>query len=85
MTDAVGSERIGTALRALAEDLVTERRRVLLLRRENRELRAELAALGCNVERRFGSGAEDESRQVGEATPVCPYCQRPLAGILPLG
>jgi hypothetical protein len=43
--DARSRERIGSALQALAADLVTERRRVLQLRRENRALRAELAAL----------------------------------------
>lgn len=39
------SDRVGFALRQLAEDLVTERRRVLQLERENRELRAELELL----------------------------------------
>jgi hypothetical protein len=41
----VSSEQIGTALRRLAADLVAERRRVALLERENRELRAQLEAL----------------------------------------
>lgn len=45
MYDPRSTERIGSALQALAADLVTERRRVLRLRRENRELRAKLAAL----------------------------------------
>ena len=40
-----GANRIGTALRLMAEDLVAERRRSLLLARENRELRAELDRL----------------------------------------
>jgi len=41
----VSSEQIAGALRRLAADLVAERRRVALLERENRELRAELDAL----------------------------------------
>jgi hypothetical protein len=41
----VSSEQIGTALRRLTADLVAERRRVALLERENRELRAQLARL----------------------------------------
>jgi cell shape-determining protein MreC len=38
----ISGERVGSALRKLAEDLVTERRRVAQLERENRELRREL-------------------------------------------
>jgi len=38
-------ERIGIALRQLAEDLVSERRRVALLERQNHELRQELEEL----------------------------------------
>jgi hypothetical protein len=41
----VSSEQIGTALRRLAADFVAERRRVALLERENRELRAQLEGL----------------------------------------
>jgi len=41
----VSSEQIGTALRRLAADLVAERRRVAVLERENRELRAQLDEL----------------------------------------
>jgi hypothetical protein len=41
----VGPERVGRALRKMAEDLVTERRRVALLQRENRELRSQLEEL----------------------------------------
>ena len=41
----VGPERIGRALRKMAEDLVAERRRVVLLERENRELRSQLEEL----------------------------------------
>lgn len=36
------AERLGTALRGLAAQLVDERRRVAELRRENRELKAQL-------------------------------------------
>jgi hypothetical protein len=42
----VPRDRLGTALRRLAADLVTERRHVLALRRENQELRAQLKAFG---------------------------------------
>jgi hypothetical protein len=41
----ITSKRIGNALRRLAEDLATERRRAVLLEQENRELRARLEAL----------------------------------------
>lgn len=44
MRDLTG-ERVGTALRALAQDLVAERRRVAELERENRQLRHELEQL----------------------------------------
>jgi transposase-like protein len=40
-----GRDRIGSALRRMAEDLVKERRQVLELRRENRRLRDELEQL----------------------------------------
>jgi hypothetical protein len=40
-----GRDRIGSALRRMAEDLVKERRQILELRRENLRLRAELEAL----------------------------------------
>lgn len=41
----ISGERIGTALRKLAEDLVIERRRVAQLERENRELAKQLEQL----------------------------------------
>jgi hypothetical protein len=41
----VSGERVGSALRRLAEDLVAARRQVALLERENRELRAQIQAL----------------------------------------
>ena len=40
--DQLGPERLGSALRKMAEDLVAERRHVVLLKRENRELRMQL-------------------------------------------
>jgi hypothetical protein len=45
MVKEVAPERVGRALRQMAEDLVTERRRVALLKRENRELRSQLEEL----------------------------------------
>jgi hypothetical protein len=58
----VGPERVGRALRKMAEDLVTERRRVVLLQRENRELKAQLAELQRVIaaEREPASGATHE-------------------------
>ena len=41
----VGPHRVARALHKMAEDLVTERRRVVLLERENRELRSQLEEL----------------------------------------
>jgi cell division protein FtsB len=45
LVDLRARERIGSALHALASDLVTERRRVARLERENRQLRAEVERL----------------------------------------
>ena len=45
----ISGERLGTALRTLAQDLVSERRRVTQLERENRELRRELEQLRDSV------------------------------------
>jgi hypothetical protein len=58
----VGPERVARALRKMAEDLVTERRRVVVLQRENRELRAQLEELQRLVaaEREPASGARRE-------------------------
>lgn len=47
-------------MQALAADLAAERRRVLLLRRENRQLRARLAALGELVDE-VGGGPVGEA------------------------
>ena len=74
MYEPRSKERIGSALRALAADLVTERRRVVLLRRENRELRAKLAALQ-GVAPEAGQEESDEEREtpiaelLGQALP----------------
>ena len=46
----VGPDRVRRALRKMAEDLVTERRRVMLLERENRELRSQLEQLQRSIE-----------------------------------
>ena len=46
----ITSKRIGNALRRLAEDLATERRRAVLLEQENRELRTRLDALRLRAE-----------------------------------
>jgi len=59
-----GRDRIGSALRRMAEDLVREHRRVLELRRENQELRAELETL-----RRAQSSA---ARGDGDGEPAAP-------------
>ena len=48
----ITGEQIGSALRQLAEDVVTERRHVARLERENRELRDELEKL----QRSLGAG-----------------------------
>ncbi|HWD73608.1 MAG TPA: hypothetical protein VG371_00620 [Solirubrobacteraceae bacterium] len=45
MYESGREQRIGSALRRMAEDLVKERRRVIELRRENRRLRADLERL----------------------------------------
>jgi hypothetical protein len=50
------ANRVGHALRKMAEDLVAERRRAALLTRENRELRTQLESLQRSVQeqqRRF--------------------------------
>ncbi|HEY2320410.1 MAG TPA: hypothetical protein VGH67_19035 [Solirubrobacteraceae bacterium] len=43
--DDVTRQRVGSALRRMGEDLVAERRRVMLLTRENQQLREELERL----------------------------------------
>lgn len=62
------SERVGFALRQLAEDVVTERRRVRKLERENRELRAQLELLtGLLAETSPDAVDPDERCAVGTA------------------
>ncbi len=67
MVDRIRQDRIGTALHALAADLVTERRRVLALERENKQLREELEALQSQVAR-----PEDELEALAPPTTDCP-------------
>jgi len=57
-----GPERVARALRKMAEDLVTERRRVVALQRENRELRSQLDELKRSIapEREPAPGATHE-------------------------
>lgn len=64
MTDPSGRERIGRVLQALAADLATEQRRVMRLRRENRELRAQLAALQQKYGQASGSNDPDQDVDV---------------------
>lgn len=45
VVDERTSTRIGTALQRMAEDLVAERRRIVQLERENRDLRSQLEML----------------------------------------
>ena len=60
----LAGERIGTALRRLAEDLVAERRRVVHLERENRELRAQIEALRRSA---FENGDDSTSGPVASS------------------
>jgi hypothetical protein len=62
----VEPERVGRALRQMAEDLVTERRRVVLLQRENRQLKTELEELRRAVaERGMDTSVSDLGRHPG--------------------
>lgn len=58
----VEPERVGHALRQMAEDLVTERRKVAVLRRENRELKAQIEELQrlLALERECAPGATSD-------------------------
>lgn len=78
MADVVGPERIGSVLRAMAEDLVSERRRVLLLRRENRRLTTALEAAGVTFDSSVASLPEGYSENGGRRRRVCPYCGRSI-------
>ena len=62
----VEPERVGRALRQMAEDLVTERRRVVLLQRENRQLKTELEELRrAAAEHGVDTSVSDLSRHPG--------------------
>jgi hypothetical protein len=74
MANVVGPERIGSVLRAMAEDLVSERRRVLLLRRENRRLRTALETAGVIFDPSVASLPEGYSENGSRRRRVCPYC-----------
>ena len=78
MTDPSGRERIGQVLQALAADLATEKRRVMRLRRENRELRAQLVALEQKYAEATGSDVPDhELGNVKDTTRARPSTRRP--------
>jgi hypothetical protein len=53
--DEATLQRVGSALRRMGEDLVAERRRVMILTRENQALRAQLDEL------KRGAGATNPS------------------------
>lgn len=71
MTEFDARDRIGTALRALAADLVAEKQRVAALRRENSELKAELTIAPATERPRGGAG-----RLRGRPDPI----RYPVAG-----
>src|SRR5690242_11626261 len=83
MANVAGRERIGSVLRAMAEDLVSERRRVLLLRRENERLRATLEAAGLTSDRSVVSVPEGHPKNGGRDPRSCPYCGQPLSNAQP--
>ena len=60
--DEATLQRVGSALRRMGEDLVAERRRVMILTRENEALRAQLEELKRAV------AAADPSRATAIAT-----------------
>jgi hypothetical protein len=66
VTEGEQRERIGRALRALAADLAAEKRRVMVLKRENESLRAELAALRGEPE----SGASPPTGRSASPSPA---------------
>jgi cell shape-determining protein MreC len=79
MTDPTGRERIGQVLQALAADLATEQRRVMRLRRENRELRAQLAALQQKHAEASESDAPEQKLEAVEDTARARRSTRPSA------
>jgi regulator of replication initiation timing len=56
--DEVDRQRVGSALRRMGEDLVAERRQVMLLTRENARLRAELERLRAALAERAARAGE---------------------------
>ena len=64
--DEVTGQRVGSALRRMGEDLVAERRQVMLLTRENRRLRDEVERLRVVLAARHGAHV---APVVPEATP----------------
>ena len=56
--DEVNRQRVGSALRRMGEDLVAERRRVMVLTRENARLREELERLRRVLAARDGAPPE---------------------------
>jgi hypothetical protein len=61
--DEVTRQRVGSALRRMGEDLVAERRQVMLLTRENQRLRDEVEQL------RVALAARQDGRVGPKATP----------------
>jgi hypothetical protein len=55
--DEATRQRVGSALRRMGEDLVAERRKVMLLTRENERLREELERLRGELSAREGKAA----------------------------
>jgi multidrug resistance efflux pump len=65
------TERLGFALRRLAEDLAAEQRRVRLLQREVRELKAQLAAAQSTIGSEAGETSPGQPAGGGAArTPI---------------
>jgi hypothetical protein len=56
--DEVDRQRVGSALRRMGEDLVAERRQVMLLTRANARLRAELERLRAALAERAARAGE---------------------------
>jgi regulator of replication initiation timing len=57
--DEATRHRVGSALRRMGEDLVAERRKVMLLMRENERLREELERLRAELSAREGTAARE--------------------------
>ena len=67
MIDPVRRERLGSALHAMAAELVTERRRIAELERENDRLRARVETLERQLRMAAGEPVNDheDRRQAG--------------------